>query len=66
MKYKQKKYGFLEYALYTLNRYFFHILIHHIPRNTKIIAIKLNKSNIDDKSILQLKLKQHYGGYRSI
>ena len=46
MKDKPKKYGFLEYALCTLNGYFLHVLVHHVPGKAKRVARKLNETNL--------------------
>lgn len=61
MKDKPKKYSFLEYALCTLNGYFLHVLVNHVPSKAKRIARKLNKTNLDHDSLLQLKLQTQYG-----
>ena len=61
MKDKPKKYGFLEYALCTLNGYFLHVLVHHVPGKAKRVARKLNETNLDHDALLQLKLQTRYG-----
>ena len=61
MKDKPKKFGFLEYTICTLGGYFLNIIVHHVPGKAKRKARGLNKSNLDDDAILQLKLQKQYG-----
>ena len=61
MKDKPKKYGFLEYALCTLNGYFLHVLVHHLPGKKKRQKRNLNEDNLDRESLNQLRLQGRYG-----
>ena len=58
---KPKKYGFLEYALCTRNGYFLAILVHHLPGKKKRQQRKMNATNMDSDSLLQLNLQRRYG-----
>ena len=58
---KPHKYGFLEYALCTLNGYFLCIIVHHVPGAKKRKQRGLNEHNLDAESLLHLKLQKRYG-----
>ena len=61
MKDKPKKYGFLEYAFFTLSGYFYSVLVHHVPGKAKQLKRKLDETNLDRDACLQLKLQKRYG-----
>ena len=63
---KPQKYGFLEYALCTMNGYFLCILVHHIPGQAKRDSRGLTEDNLDANSVLQLKLQKQYGSQGAI
>ena len=58
---KPQKFGFLEYALCTLNGYFLCIVIMYVPGVKKRKERGLDESNLDQESIMQLRLSKRYG-----
>ena len=56
MKDKPKKYGFLLYALCTLEGYFYSIIIYHLPGKEKRRKRNLIDHNLDKENRLQLRL----------
>ena len=56
MKDKPKKYGFLLYALCTLEGYFYAILVHHLLGKEKRKKRNLIEDNLDKDNRMQLRL----------
>ena len=58
---KPQKFGFLEYALCTMNGYFLCVVVHHVPGKQKRKQRGLDEINIDEEWLLQLRLQKRYG-----
>ena len=58
---KPQKFGFLEYALCTMNGYFLCVVAHHVPGKQKRKQRGLDETNLDEESLLQLRSQKRYG-----
>ena len=55
---KPQEFGFLEYALCTMNGYFLCVVVHHVPGEQKRKQRGFDETNLDMELLLQLKLQE--------